>query len=194
MCDLPTIIALLGTAGGLITASLIALGVAIVLNNGFFSAPASPAAMIIAGGLLVGAVVALVPAAGKINDYVQCMGAATACAGELSNLQNALTALISVLLIQATASFVAAGIAWVPWAGQIPMWVILGSLVMQLILIPTIIAFFNDLVRCAEAAAAATAAATEPLVLSPFIAVLVVGIVYLASAYVYVYYSQRNKD
>ena len=189
MCDLPTVIALLGTAGALITVSMVLLGVAIALNNGFFSAPASVGVMISAGGTLVGAIVVLVPLAGMVNDYVQCMGAATACAGELSNFQNALTALITVLAIQATASFVAAGIAWIPWAGQIPMWVILGSLFMQLALIPTIIAFFNDLVRCAEAAAEAAASA-----LSPVTAVLVVGIVYLAAASMYVYYSQRKKD
>jgi hypothetical protein len=184
MCDLPTIVALLGSAAGLITASLVALGVAIALNNGFFSAPGSPAAMAVAGGLLVAAVAVLSPASALINDYVSCMNAGAACAGQLSNVQNALAGLITVLGIQAVASFAAAGIAWIPWAGQAPMWVILGSLVVQLALIPSIIVFFNDLVRCAEAAAASPPAGSSsgPLIAATTVIYLIAVIYFVHSS------------
>ncbi len=184
MCDIPAIAALLGTAAALITASLVALGVAIALNNGFFSAPGSPAAMVVTGGLLVGAIAALSPAVALINDYVTCMNAAGPCAGQLSNLQNALAALITVLGIQAAASFAAAGIAWIPWAGQAPMWVILGSLVVQLALIPSVIVFFDALVRCANAAATPPAGSSS----GPLLAAA--AGVYLVAAITYVWFSK----
>lgn len=181
MCDLPSIIALLGTAAGLITASLVALGVAIALNNGFFSAPGSPAAMVTAGALVAAAAAVLGPASGLINDYVTCMNAGAACAGQLSNVQNALAGLITVLGIQAVASFAAAGIAWIPWAGQAPMWVILGSLVVQLALIPSVIVFFNDLVRCAEAVAASPPAGSSsgPLIAATAVIYLIAVIFFV---------------
>ncbi len=187
MCDLPTIVALLGTTAGLITASLVALGVAIALNNGFFSAPGSPAAMVTAGALLVAAVAVLSPATALINDYVSCMGAGAACAGQLSNVQNALAALITVLGIQAAASFAAAGIAWIPWAGQAPMWVILGSLVVQLALIPSVIVFFNDLVSCV------TAAATPPVGSSSGPLIAATAVIYLVAVIFFVRGSMKKK-
>jgi hypothetical protein len=55
MCDPASLYAFLGTAGGLIAGAIVAIGVAAALNNGFFSAPGSPAAMITAGGLTVAA-------------------------------------------------------------------------------------------------------------------------------------------
>jgi hypothetical protein len=62
MCDLSPFQALLGTALALIVGAIAAIVVAAVLNNGFFSAPASPAAVITAGGLTLGAVASLVAA------------------------------------------------------------------------------------------------------------------------------------
>jgi hypothetical protein len=124
--------------------------VAAVLNNGFFSAPASPAAMITAGGLTLGALAAVAGAKALVDSYFQCAGAPPGCAGALSNLLSALVALMTVLSIQATACFVAAGIAWIPWAGAAPMYVLIATFIIQLALIPTIIAFSVTLVDCVK--------------------------------------------
>ncbi len=161
MCDLSTFQILLGTAGAFIAGAIAAVIVAAALNNGFFSAPASPAAMITAGGLTLAAIGSLVAARALVESYFQCMGAPPACAGALSNLLNALAGLLTVLGIQATACFVAAGIAWIPWAGAAPMYVILGAFIVQLGLIPTVIAFSVDLVNCVERAAAAAAGSSS---------------------------------
>jgi hypothetical protein len=56
MCQLTELQAFLSTAGALVLAAVIAIGVAIALNNGFFSAAGSPAAMITAGGFTLAAV------------------------------------------------------------------------------------------------------------------------------------------
>src|SRR6266699_203504 len=154
--------ALLGTAGVLLAAAIAAVVVAAVLNNGFFSAPASPAAMISAGLLTGAAVAALAFARAQAESYFQCMGAPPACAGALSNLLNALMALVTVLGIQVTACFVVAGIAWIPWAGGAPMYVILGALIIEAALIPTTIAFAVTLVSCADHAA--NASCSTPLI------------------------------
>lgn len=166
MCQLTELQVFLGTAGALVLAAVIAIGVAAALNNGFFSAAGAPAAMIVAGGCTLGAVGALAAARIYAEKYFQCMGSPAACAGAYSNLRNALTALITVLTFQATACFVAAGIAWIPWAGQAPMWVILGSLVIQMPLIASLIAFGVQLVDCANKAATRTAASVLSLTVS----------------------------
>jgi hypothetical protein len=162
MCDLTSLYAFLGTAGGLIAGAIAAIGVAAALNNGFFSAPASPAAMVTAGGLTVAAAAAAGAARGAAEAYFQCMGSPASCAGEYQNLINALAAIITVLGIQGTACFAAAGIAWIPWAGQAPMYAILGALIIQAALIPSIIGFAVALVDCAESAAVASS--TGPLI------------------------------
>jgi hypothetical protein len=63
---------------------------------------------------------------------------------------SALNALQTALSIQAVACFVAAAIAWIPWAGAAPMYVILASLIVQLALIPSLYVFMSDLVGCIQ--------------------------------------------
>lgn len=151
-CNLTPFTALMATAAALIAGAIAAVITAAVLNNGFFTAPGSPAAMVTAGALTLGAIAALAAARGLVSDYYQCMGAPPACAGALANLLNALAAIMTVLSIQATACFVVAGIAWIPWAGAVPMYVILGALIIQAALIPTVIAFATAFVDCVNRA------------------------------------------
>lgn len=175
-CDLTPFTALMATATAFVAGAIAAVVVAAILNNGFFSAPASPAAMVTAGGLTLGAIAALVAARALVSSWFACMGAPPACAGALSNLLNALTAMITVLGIQATACFVAAGFAWIPWAGAAPMYVILGAFIVQAALIPTLAAFSVALVNCVKAATAPPPASSG----SPLLAaagVLVIAIV-----------------
>jgi hypothetical protein len=179
MCDLSSFQILLGMAGALIAGAIAAVIVAAALNNGFFSAPASPAAMITAGLLTLAAIGVLSAARGAVASYFQCMGAPPACLGALTNLYNALAGLLTVLGIQATACFVVAGFAWIPWVGAVPMYAILGAFIVQLGLIPTVIAFSVALVNCVQKAivvgvgpsSSAVIAATSLIVLACIVAI-----------------------
>lgn len=130
---------------GLVTA-------AAILNNSFFGAPASPALMIAAGVAAALAVVLLGFAISALNAYCQCLSGR--CEGQCSNLRNLLSGVVAVLGIQATACFAAAGIAWIPWAGAAPMYVILGAFIIQVPLIISGIAFALALAKCGQPAPA----------------------------------------
>ncbi len=153
MCEIST--ALLWLAAGGIVGAIASLGVAIALNNAFCTAPAAPGAMIAAGVASLVAVTALSLLGSEISNYYECMNAPQACAVDLTNAINAVNALKTVLGFQASACFVAAGIAWIPWAGAVPMYVILASLIIQLAVIPSLIIFLINLVSCANDATAA---------------------------------------
>lgn len=150
MCNLTLLEVFLATAGASITAAILIIGVAAALNASFFGAPGSPGLMITAGILTGAAVAAVTIALSLVNSYFECMGSPSACEGVLSNLTNILKALIIVLSIQAVACFVAAGIAWIPWAGIAPMFAIAATLIIQLGLIPSAVVFSVDLINCAE--------------------------------------------
>jgi hypothetical protein len=168
MCDLSQLTIFLSAAAALVAVAIAAIVVAAILNNGFFSAPGSPAFMVAAGVSTLLAVAALK------NAYNLAAACSTpACGGALSNLLNVLAALITVLGIQAVACFAAAGIAWIPWAGQVPMYVILGSLISQAILIPSAIAFAVAFVDCVKTAT--TSSSSSPLVAA--VGVIVVALI-----------------
>jgi len=148
MCEINALLLVVVSAG--IIGAIAAVATAIVLNNGFWTAPASPAAMITAGVASLTAVVTLSILLTQVSDYYACMGSPSACTGELSNVTNAINALISVLSIQAAACFIVAGIAWIPWAGAAPMYVIMATFITQLALVPSFYIFLSDLVSCAN--------------------------------------------
>lgn len=148
MCEISDFLVGIALAG--IVGAIMFVTVAIILNNGFFTAPASPAMMVAAGVLSLAAVAALTGLLVSINEYFQCMGSPAECADELSQVTAAITALITVLIIQATACFVAAGVAWIPWAGAAPMYAIMATLILQLALLPTLSVFMEDLTTCAS--------------------------------------------
>ncbi len=139
-----------GTALAFIIAAIAVIVAAAILNNGFCTAIASPGLMVVAGGLTLVAIATLAAARAEASSYFQCMGAPPACVGALNNLLSAIAALLTVLAIQATACFVAAGFAWIPWVGAVPMYVILGSLILDLALVPTTIVFAVILVNCVQ--------------------------------------------
>ena len=172
---LPLFEGLLGAATGLLIAAIAVIVAAAILNNGFCTAPASPGLMVAAGVLTLAAMATLIAARVEASSYFQCVGAPSACAGALTNLLSAIAALLTVLAIQATACFVAAGIAWIPWVGAVPMYVILGALILDLALVPTTIAFAVILVNCVQQATAAFRSA-------PLIAVGGVIVIALATA------------
>jgi hypothetical protein len=157
MCNFSMIDVYLTACGVGITAALISLGIAIALNNGFFSAPGSPVAMIAAGIATGVALGSIYLARGAFEEYLSCMelshrGISALCESSISNFMNAIAALATILGIQTTACFAAAGIAWIPWAGQAPMWVILATLILQIPIITTLGIFFVDVKNCLERA------------------------------------------
>lgn len=178
MCDIGTLQILLAASAASVTGAIIAIGVAAALNAGFFSAPGSPPAMITAAGFTVAAVASLVAARALVENYFQCMGALPACLGDYNNFINAITALITVLGIQATASLVAAGVAWIPWGGLAPMAVIAGALTVQALLIPSLTVFWLSLESCLAEAAASTTTPVITAASATLIAALGIGIIY----------------
>ena len=153
MCDLSQITPSIVMALAGVILAIASIGTAIVLNNGFCTAPGSPIMMLIAGGACLAAVAGLVLLNKEITEYYECMNSPKECYGELTSLLNASKALITVLSIQATACFVAAGIALIPWVGAAPMYVILAALITQMGLIPSLYIFVRDFVVCVQEAA-----------------------------------------
>ena len=150
MCDLQPLFLSLGIAGGLILASAAAIGLAAALNAGFFSAPGAPIPMLVAAASATAAVVALVTAGNRANEFFACVGSPEACQGQLTNLTEAIEAIAAILAVQALAAAAVAAVAWIPFAAQPAMWVIVTTLVSQLAFIPVVIAYANDFLKCVQ--------------------------------------------
>lgn len=153
MCDENPLNVLLGAAAFGVGAAIAGILIAIGLNGSFYGASGSPGAMILAGIASLAAATALVAAIVAMNAWFSCMvaerpSAAGACKGALENFNAAAAALIAVLFIQGYASFVVAGVAWIPWVGGAPMLVILAALIIQAALIPTLIVFWQRMRDC----------------------------------------------
>lgn len=179
MCDTGGLDAMLVAVGVSIAVALVAIGIAAALNAGFFSAPGAPVPMIVAGVASAAAAVSLGVIATLATDYFECMGAPEECLGEFNNFMNITQGLMTVLGIQAAASFAAAGVAWIPWAGLAPMAVIAAALIVQAVLIPFAILFWADLQECLENAAAAPTVSTVVIVT----AVTALGVALIFNAY-----------
>lgn len=153
MCDESPLNIALAAAGFAVAAAIAGILIAIGLNGSFYGAAGSPGAMILAGIASLAAVTALAAAIVAMNAWYSCMvaarpAAAVPCKGALESFTAAAAALIVVLVIQGWASFVVAGIAWIPWVGGSPMLVILAALIIQAALIPTLIVFWQRTRDC----------------------------------------------
>lgn len=82
-----------------------------------------------------------------LDDFCRC--AEPSCVAECSNMGNTVNAFIAVLGIQVTACALAAVTAWVPYFGQAPMWIILGTLLLQVPLIISALVFYSHFADCA---------------------------------------------
>jgi hypothetical protein len=137
--------AALATAIGLVV-------VAIVANNSFWGAVASPGLMLAAGLAAAAAGLALNQARAAMRAYYECLLRAGAigpqCEGWLLNWERNSMAIELVLGILAGSCATAAIVAWVPWAGQASMWPILGALVILVPLIASLFYFTAKLRRC----------------------------------------------
>jgi hypothetical protein len=152
MCDDTAVKVWLSIATGLVATAIGLIIAAAVANGSFFGAWASPGLMLGAAAATGGAVVALGFAASAMQEYYDCLrrvGAiGTQCAGALANWMNNVAALKTVLGIQAAACLANAAIAWIPWGGQVQMWVILGALIAQAVLIVSLGFFISELNKC----------------------------------------------
>jgi hypothetical protein len=135
-----TMVAILAAGGAVITAA--------VSNNSFWGALGSVGIMITAGILTAVALGLLWATNNALNAFCSCL--AGRCQQACSNLSHLLAGAGAVLGIQVGACFAAAGIAWIPWAGQGPMWVIAGTLLIEVALIMSGLVFINALSSCGQ--------------------------------------------
>ena len=148
MCNINPVQNFLIAALGVTVAAAGAVVTAAISNNSFWSAPGSVGIMITAGILTLVALGLLAAAISALNTFCSCLMGR--CEQACSNLKNLLTGTSVVLGSQATACFVAAGFAWIPWAGQGPMWVIAATLIIEVVLITSAFIFFNALSSCGQ--------------------------------------------
>lgn len=168
MCDLSDITTQLVIASAAITAALGFIAAAIALNGGFFSAPGATVPM----GLAAASSAAAAMALSSALQVLEACDVPTQCAGELENLRNALSALSTVLGLQATAAALAIIPAAVPYLGAAPMATIAATLTVQVGLIPSAIAFVQILGECIEEASQVTV--TLPIIYPAVITLIVV--------------------
>jgi hypothetical protein len=146
MCDLtPLRNWLIATAVSIFAAVAIVVGAAIA-NGSWWYAWTAPLGMLAAAGAAGLAMLFCSRAVAALDTFCACAG--SRCAGPCGNLRNTLVATGVVLGIQATACLSAAAAAWIPVAGQVVMWTIIGALMIQAALIISAIAFMAQLATC----------------------------------------------
>jgi len=134
---------------GILAAIFGAIGlivVAAVANGSFWLAWTSPGWMLAAAAATAVAAFLCGSALTALDVFCRCAG--PKCAVACSNMRNTLNAARVVLGIQATACLTAALPAWIPGAGQVLMWIIVGALLLQAALIISAMAFYSQLTAC----------------------------------------------
>ena len=146
MCDwTPVRNWLIAVAAAIVVAAATALGAAAAGSSYYYSYLA-PFGMLAAAAITGGAILLTSAAIGALDTFCACAGAK--CAGPCGNLRRTLEAARIVLGIQATACLTSAAAAWIPGIGQVPIYVIIGALFVQLALVIGAIAFLTQLSSC----------------------------------------------
>lgn len=180
MCDPGTLISLLGTASGLVVAATVSIGVAIVLNGSFFGAGGAPVPMGIAAGAAAAAAAVVFGATEALESYFNCAGRPTECQVLYDLVKANLFYLGAVLTAQAIASAAVAAAAWVPWAAQPGMIVILATMVATAIEVGALVTSVSLLIDCIRGSS--VGATPDPLVVAVGIGVVVaVGVGYFVA-------------
>ena len=153
MCDHGPINAFLAAAVGFLFTAVTTIIAAAIANASILGAVASPGLMGLAGLLSLIALVLLILAKGRAYDYVVCMskdlnGKQLKCAGQYTNFNKNISAVITVVGIQTAACFSVAGYAWIPFLAQPSMWTIIATLTLQFALILSLFAFWAALRDC----------------------------------------------
>ena len=129
-------------------AAIISLGIAIVLNGGFFTAPGAPAAMVatsVSAGLAAGFFTA---AWLYVEEFFICSGSPAECLSDLHNLQAAIVALTTLLTVQAAAALAASFASAVPWLGSAAMVVIAVALAGTIALVIAVEETYGEFLEC----------------------------------------------
>lgn len=165
MCDpspirnwLLAVLAAIAVAIGLIIAAAVA-------NGSFWLAYTSPVWMLLAAAATALAIFLCGQAMTALDVFCTCAG--PRCAGPCTNMRNTINAARAVLGIQATTCLAAALAAWIPIAGQVLMWIIIGALVIQVALIISAIVFIDQLTACAKPAPSGPGSGTGGLTGDP---------------------------
>ncbi len=153
MCDITTLRNWLNWGLGAILTAGAFIGAAVIANISVVAAAAAPTLMIIAGVVTLIADFFVWSAVWALNEYCQCLMGR--CERQCSQLRYLLLGVAAVLLAQAWACGVAAGVAWIPGFGIPPMIAIAVTLILQLGLIIFGIGFVNALAACGQPPAAA---------------------------------------
>jgi hypothetical protein len=146
MCDLsPVRNWLYATLAAIVLAVAFIVGAAIA-NGSWWYAWTAPLPMLAAAAAAALAIFCCSSAISALDTFCACAGAL--CAGPCGNMRRVLVAANAVLGIQAIACLTAAAAAWIPVAGQVLMWIIIGALAIQVSLIVSAFAFMSQLATC----------------------------------------------
>lgn len=148
-------------AGAAISGAIVAVGVAIVLNGGFFSAPGAPVPMGIAAALAGSAAGLLGAALNALQLFIACGGLHPTCDGRFYNLRNAIAGAAAAASAWSGICAAIAFGAWAPWIAIPPMIAAVGGLGVTAGLIGTVAYMWTQVRECSSAAARA-AGALEP--------------------------------
>lgn len=121
MCDISSV--QLALDSGLVTllAAVAFVAAAIIANGSFFGAAGSPALMFAAAASTAAAVVSFTSASLLLSEFFACAGSPPACEGQLNTVLALIAAICGVLVVQAAACLVVAGVSWIPWGSIPPM-------------------------------------------------------------------------
>jgi hypothetical protein len=161
MCDPTPLRNWLAAILTFILLAVAAIVAASITNGSFFLAWMSPGWMLAAAGLTGLAIFACNQALSALDDYCRCVG--ERCAGQCYSLRNLLRGIAVVLGAQAAACLGVAGYAWIPWAAQPSMWMIVGALMAQFALIVSGIVFYVRLLECGQRQPAEPKTPTGPV-------------------------------
>lgn len=146
MCDLsPVRNWLIATVAAIFGAVFIIVGAAIA-NGSWWYAWMAPLGMLAAAGATGLAIFFCGRALAALDTFCKCAG--ISCSGPCTNLRSVLIAAHVVLGIQTMACLYAAVAAWIPVVGQVVMWTIIGSLMIQGALIISALVFLSQLATC----------------------------------------------
>lgn len=180
MCDPGTLLSVALTATGLMTAAAIAIGVAVALNGSFFGAGGAPVPMGIAAGASAAAAALLFGATEALESYFNCAGRPPECELLYETTKAHLFYLAGLLTAQAIASAAVAAVAWIPWAAQPAMMIILATLVGAIVSVGALSTAIPLLIACVSSSS--VGATPDPLVIAIGIGVVVaMGVGYVVA-------------
>ena len=151
MCDISNVQLALDLGLTTMIAAVAFVAAAIIANGSFFGAAGSPALMFAAAGSTAAAVVAFTSASLLLSEFFTCAGSPAACENDLNTILGIIAGIGAVLVVQAAACLVVAGVSWIPWGSIPPMTAIAVAIGFQIALIAGLTVLVNEFAACVEA-------------------------------------------